>query len=162
MIEQRVSIVIETPCAQVWKYVSDMANWASSMPGYRSFEVLSERESLWTLKIGFGALVRTVKVRVHIELWREPHHVAFTYKLDGDPVDGDGCYSASVGENGNTSVELAIRINGQGRMAPAWEAMSRPVLPKMIKGFADRLKTKIEGLENPCVETPLVNTDATE
>lgn len=126
--------------------MSNMGNWASNMPGYRSFETISDRESLWILKIGFGALVRTVKVRVQIDLWREPDHVAFSYTLDKDPVDGGGYYLARAGSEGGTDVELALTVNGQGKMAPAWEALGRPILPKLLKGFSRTLKAKIEEL----------------
>ena len=115
-----------------------MANWASNMPGYRAFEVLNDRQSLWTLKLGFGTLVRTVRVKVHIDAWDEPHRVTFSYRLETDPVDGEGSYVAGVGPNGGTDVELTLRINGQGPMAPAWEAMARPVLPKLISGSQTR------------------------
>lgn len=164
MIEHQQSIVIDAPNAQVWAYVSDMANWAASMPGYKAFEVLSEKESLWTLKVGVGALNRTVKVRVFITAWDEPDHVAFTFKLDNDPVDGDGAYRARVRpDDGGTDVDIGFRINGQGPMAGAWEAMMRPILPKMTRSFGDTLKSRIEeiaaqqvgaGISSPAATPP--------
>ena len=146
MLEQRDSMLVSAPLDRVWRYLSNMGNWASNMPGYRSFETISERESLWILKIGFGALVRTVKVRVQIELWREPDHVAFRYTLDKDPVDGEGFYLARAETDGATAVELALTVNGQGKMAPAWEALGRPILPRLLQGFTRTLKGNIEEL----------------
>ena len=146
MLEQRDSMLVSAPMDRVWRYLSDMGNWASNMPGYRSFETISERESLWILKIGFGALVRTVTVRVQIELWREPDHVAFRYMLDKDPVDGEGYYLARAETDGETTVELALTVNGQGSMAPACEALVRPILPKLLQGFSRTLKGSIEEL----------------
>jgi len=151
VIEHRQPIAIDAPNTQVWTYVSDMANWAANMPGYKAFEVLSEKESLWTLKVGVGALNRTVKVRVFITAWDEPDHVAFTFKLDNDPVDGDGAYRAQVRPDGGTDVDIGFRINGQGPMAAAWEAMMRPILPKMTNGFGDTLKARIEELSATAV-----------
>ena len=144
MIEHQLTIGVDAPNEQVWAYVSDMANWASNMPGYRSFEVQGERDSRWTLKVGVAALVRTVNVLVHIDAWDEPDHVAFTYRLDNDPVDGEGTYHARVRDDGGTDLVLNIKINGQGPMAPAWEALARPILPKLAGGFAETLKAKIE------------------
>lgn len=144
MLEQTVRISIDESHTAVWAQVSDMSNWASNMPGYRSFELLTERESLWNLKIGFGSLVRTVKVRVFIQEWQGPDRVSFTFQLDNDPVDGDGSYTASAENPERTDVDLTIRINGQGQLAPMWEAMGRLMLPKMIRGFAQSLKTQIE------------------
>ena len=114
------------------------------MPGFRSFQIVDERKSLWTLKIGFGALVRTVKVRVRIVTWCEPDRVTFTDTLDVDPVVGDGHYAARLCADGTTQVKLAIRISGQGRFSTLWEAKGRPILPKMVIGFADSLKAGLE------------------
>lgn len=147
MIEHSLSVAIAAPRDNVWAYVSEMENWASNMPGYREFEMLSERDTRWTLKVGVAALVRTVKVLVHIDRWEGPDQVAFTYTLENDPVDGAGTYSAAVREDGGTDVTLAVTINGQGPMAPAWEAMARPLLPRLAGGFVEALKAKIEERE---------------
>jgi carbon monoxide dehydrogenase subunit G len=144
MLEHQLPVSIDASNAEVWSYVSDMANWASNFPGYRSFEVFSQADSGWTLKVGVGALVRTVKVKVHVELWSEPDRVEFTFRLDADPVDGSGSYVATARQDGGTNIILTIRINGRGAMAPAWEAMARPVLPKLVKGFGESLKAEIE------------------
>jgi carbon monoxide dehydrogenase subunit G len=144
MLEHQLPISIAASKAAVWSYVSDMANWASNFPGYRSFEVISQTDSGWTLKVGVGALVRTVKVKVHVELWSEPDRVEFTFRLDAEPVDGSGSYVATLRQDGGTNIVLTVRINGQGAMAPAWEAMARTVLPKLVKGFGESLKMEIE------------------
>ena len=47
----------------------------------------------WTLKVGVGGLVRTVKVQVHVDQWDGPERVLFSYKLEGDPVQGGGSYT---------------------------------------------------------------------
>jgi carbon monoxide dehydrogenase subunit G len=144
MIEHELSIGIEAPTDQVWAYVSKMANWAANMPGYREFEMIDEANSRWTLKVGVAGLVRTVNVLVRIDLWDGPGHVAFTYRLDNDPVDGAGTYRAQVRPDGGTDIVLAFTINGQGPMAPAWEALAKPILPKLARGFAEKLKCSIE------------------
>jgi carbon monoxide dehydrogenase subunit G len=144
MLEHQLPVSLDAPNGAVWSYVCDMANWASNFPGYRSFEVINQTDSAWTLKVGVGALVRTVKVKVHVELWIEPGRVEFTYHLDGDPVDGSGSYLATARQDGGTDITLTIRINGQGAMAPAWEAMARPVLPKLVRAFGESLKAEIE------------------
>lgn len=144
MIEHQLAIEIAAPADRVWAYVADMANWAAAMPGYRSFEVIDEMNSRWTLKVGVAALVRTVNVLVRIDRWEGPGLVEFTYRLDNDPVDGAGRYTARELPGGATEVVLDVTINGQGPMAPAWEAMARPLLPKLAMGFVQTLKSRIE------------------
>lgn len=144
MIEHELRLGIDAPNETVWAYVSDMANWAASMPGYREFEVIDEANTRWTLKVGVAALVRTVNVLVRIDRWDGPDRVDFTYRLDNDPVDGAGSYTAHPRADGGTDIALAVTINGQGPMAPAWEALARPILPKLARGFAETLRDRIE------------------
>lgn len=144
MIETHQSITIAAPIDVTWTYAKDVERWAEIMPGYRSCEILSDDDSLWTLKVGVGGLVRTVKVAVHVERWAGPEQVDFTFSLQGDPVTGGGSYTASATATGQTKVELAVQVRGSGPMAPMWEAMGSPVLPKFAQGFAEELKARIE------------------
>ena len=146
MIDHSLTLGIDAPTDQVWDYVSDMANWAAAMPGYRQFEVIDEMNSRWTLKVGVAAMVRTVNVLVRIDRWEGPDLVEFTYRLANDPVEGVGTYKARPRPEGGTEIALEVTINGQGPMAPAWEAMATPLLPKLAKGFAEKLKESIEAV----------------
>jgi carbon monoxide dehydrogenase subunit G len=105
---------------------------------------LAANDSRWMLKVGVGGLVRTVKVLVHVEEWDEPERVSFSYKLEGDPVQGAGSYAACRKGPYETEVALRVRVEGSGPMAPMWEAVSRPLLPRLAKSFAEKLKAEIE------------------
>jgi carbon monoxide dehydrogenase subunit G len=144
MIETRQSILIDATIDSVWNYVQDIRQWASLFPGCRECIVINAQDSRWTLKVGAGGLVRTVNVLVHVDQWDGPERVDFSYKLDGDPVEGGGSYVASSKGAHATEVTLQVRVAGTGPMAPMWEAMSRPLLPQLAKSFAGQLKTAIE------------------
>jgi carbon monoxide dehydrogenase subunit G len=144
MIEAEVSVLVNAGIDEVWHYVENMQRWAAMMPGYRECAIIDASDSRWTLKVGVGGLVRTVKVRVHVEEWHEPERVSFSYKLEGDPVQGGGSYAASRKGVHETEVALRVRVEGSGPMAPMWEAMSRPLLPQLAKSFAEKLKAEIE------------------
>ena len=144
MIETEQSVVIAAPIDQVWTYAKDVERWASIMPGYQSCELIDEDSSRWVLKVGVGGLVRTVKVSVHVDRWAGPEKVDFSFKLEGDPVSGGGAYRAAAKGANATDVTLHVRVNGGGPMAPMWEAMGGPLLPKFAAGFAEQLKAKIE------------------
>lgn len=144
MIETEQSILIETTIDNVWSYVQDIRRWANLFPGCRECTVINDHDSRWTLKVGAGGLVRTVNVLVHIDQWDGPERVNFSYKLEGDPVQGSGAYVASRKDAHATEVMLKVRVAGTGPMAPMWEAMSRPLLPQLAKSFAGQLKAEIE------------------
>jgi len=144
MIEAEQTVLVDIPINGVWDYVRDIRRWASLMPGMRECTVIDANQSRWTLKVGVGGLVRTVNVLVHIDHWDGPERVSFSYKLEGDPVEGGGSYAASRKGARETEVTLSVQVRGSGPLAPMWEAMGRPLLPKLAKGFAGQLKAEIE------------------
>jgi carbon monoxide dehydrogenase subunit G len=144
VIETQQTILVAAAIGNAWRYVQDIQNWASLMPGCRGCTVIDANDSRWILKVGAGGLVRTVNVLVHIDQWDRPERVVFSFKLDGDPVEGDGSYSAIHQTDNATEITLGIRVRGSGAMAPMWEAVSKPLLPVLAKSFAAKLKAQIE------------------
>lgn len=144
MIETEQTVTIRESIDNVWAFARDIRGWASLMPGMQDCDVIDDDNSRWTLKVGVGGLVRTVKVQVHVDQWDGPERVFFTYKLEGDPVQGGGSYLATATGPRETEVKLVVQVVGGGPMAPMWEAMGKPLLPQLAKGFAGQLKDKIE------------------
>ncbi len=144
MIETAQSVVIDAAIGDVWAYAKDVERWAAIMPGYQECQIADEDNSRWVLKVGVGGLVRTVKVQVHVDRWAGPEEVDFTFKLEGDPVSGGGSYRATAEGPQATGVTLAVQVIGGGPMAPMWEAMGGPLLPKFALAFANQLKARIE------------------
>ncbi len=147
MIETQPTITIDADIQRVWDFARDIRKWAGLMPGMQDCTVIDDDNSLWVLKVGVGGLVRTVKVMVHVDQWDGPERVFFSYKLEGDPVKGGGSYLATPKGPQETEVALHVRVEGTGPMAPMWEAMGRPLLPQLAKGFAQQLKAEIEKAE---------------
>lgn len=153
MIETEQTVRVAVPIGPTWDYARDFAQWASIMPGYQTCEIEDADNSRWVLKVGVGAMVRTVKVRVHVDEWAGPERVDFTFRLEGDPVEGSGSYLA-VPADGGTDMTLKVRVVGSGPMAPMWEALGAPVLPKFARGFAEQLRDRIEAA-NPAGAVPV-------
>ncbi len=144
MIDTEQSAQVNVGIDKVWTYVKDISRWAGIMPGYRDCEIIDDNDSRWTLKVGVGGMVRTVRVQVHVDEWNGPGEVRFTYKLQGDPVHGGGVYTARSTGSNQTDIALNVWVEGSGPMAPMWEAMGKPLLPQFARSFADELKAKIE------------------
>ncbi|HEX7854379.1 MAG TPA: SRPBCC family protein [Sphingobium sp.] len=159
MIETEQNVTIAAPIADVWAYVRDIAGWASLMPGLQDCSVIDENDSLWTLKVGAGGLVRTVKVRVHVDEWDGPGRVVFTYGLERDPVEGGGTYTAIARGARETEVTLQVRVKGSGPMAPMWEALGKPLLPQFARSFAGQLRDRIEATQ-PVMISPAASEGA--
>ena len=144
MIETEQSASIGAPIDRVWDYVQDIRRWANLFPGCQECVARDEHDSRWILKVGAGGLVRTVTVLVHVDEWAGPERVSFSFKLQGDPVEGSGAYVAEYRGPDQTEVRLKVRVAGSGPLAPMWEALSRPLLPRLARSFAEQLKVAIE------------------
>lgn len=144
MLETQQSITIDAGIDRVWSYVSEIPKWANLMPGCQDCTVIDAHDSRWVLKVGVGGLVRTVRVLVHVDEWDAPGRVGFSYRLDGDPVNGTGSYIALRKSAQETDVSFSLRVIGSGPLAPMWEAMCRPLLPQLARSFAGKLKAEIE------------------
>ena len=161
MIEAEQSVLIDATLESVWSYVQDIRRWAMLFPGCRECTVINAQDSRWVLKVGAGGLVRTVNVLVHVDLWDGPGRVDFSYKLEGDPVEGGGSYTASQKTDRQTEVTMTVRVVGSGPMAPLWEALSRPLLPQLAKSFAGQLKTEIEKAAASFISPKAVEAEST-
>jgi carbon monoxide dehydrogenase subunit G len=149
MIEAEHTVQIDANIDGVWDYVQDIRRWANLFPGCQDCTVIDENDSLWTIKVGVGGMVRTVNIQVHVDQWDGPQRVNFSYKLKAEPVVGSGSYSALQNGPNATEVKLGLRVEGSGQMAPMWEAMCRPLMPQLAKSFAGKLKNEIEGTVPP-------------
>ena len=144
MIETVQSVPVRVGIDRVWVYVKDIRRWAQLVPGLQDCEIISENDSRWVLKVGVGGLVRTVKVSVSVDQWDGPERVLFSFKLQGDPVQGGGSYLAVATSSDAIAMTLSLRVEGSGPMAPMWEAMGGPLLPKFARAFAEQLAEGIE------------------
>jgi carbon monoxide dehydrogenase subunit G len=144
MIETDHGFVIEAPIGAVWDYANDIGNWASSMPGYESFEEIDAVHSNWVLKVPLGALTKRVALKVTIIERRAPEHISFELRGRSDPVEGRGTFTAEAQGPRQTSVDVTLAIWGSGQMAAVMEAMSRPVVPALTRSVSESFKSAIE------------------
>jgi carbon monoxide dehydrogenase subunit G len=90
MPEVEYSTVVNLPPEKVWDFVKDMNNWAPFLTGYQKHEIVSDTDSIWTLKGDVGVLARTVELKAHITEWNGPERVSFTLAGINELVDGGG------------------------------------------------------------------------
>jgi carbon monoxide dehydrogenase subunit G len=88
--EVEYTTTLSLPRETVWDFVKDMNNWAPFLTGYQRHEILSEADSIWTLKGDVGVLARIVKLKAHVTEWNGPDRVAFTLTGLNEQVEGGG------------------------------------------------------------------------
>jgi carbon monoxide dehydrogenase subunit G len=90
MPEVTYSTTMSLPVTLVWDFVKDMNNWAPMLTGYQKHEVLSDTDSVWTLKGDVGILSRVVQLKAHVTEWAGPERVSFTLTGLNEVVEGGG------------------------------------------------------------------------
>jgi carbon monoxide dehydrogenase subunit G len=117
MPEVEYTTTLSLPREAVWSFVKDMNNWAPFLTGYQRHEILSDTDSIWTLKGDVGVLARVVRLQAHVTDWSGPDRVAFTLTGLNEQVDGGG--------------ELVMR---EGTVAPP--PAPRPFFRRLLDGVA--------------------------
>ena len=90
MPEVTYETTLNLPVAVVWEFVKDMNNWAPFLTGYQKHEILSDADSIWTLKGDVGVLSRVVQLKAHVTEWAGPERVSFTLTGLNEEVEGGG------------------------------------------------------------------------
>jgi carbon monoxide dehydrogenase subunit G len=142
MPEVEYTTTLSLPREAVWEFVKDMNNWAPFLTGYQRHEILSEADSIWTLKGDVGVLARVVKLKAHVTDWSGPDRVAFTLTGLNEQVDGGG--------------ELVMR---EGTSVPkAAPTAPRSLLRRAIDAFVRFLFHLVNGKATPrALPRPLAN-----
>jgi carbon monoxide dehydrogenase subunit G len=167
MPQVEYSTVVNLPPEKVWDFVKDMNNWAPFLTGYQKHEILSDTDSIWTLKGDVGVLARTVELKAHITEWSGPERVSFTLSGLNEQVDGGGTLVMNpYTEAEGPSTAVVVRSSWWRRL---WDgifrfmfrrmngpAPERAALPVKGGGPASRLKFSLE-MEAGGPTGPLVN-----
>lgn len=140
---------IEVPRATVWDFVKDINNWAPFAKGYQEHEIVSDRESFWTVKGDIGPLSRVTKFHVIITEWMEGEGVAFTLKGLNEPITGEGAIKLIDAEAG-TRIQGEALLEFGGSIGPIVNHLFVP----WARAGADELVTKIAVALQPSYVKP--------
>ena len=122
MPEVQYSTTMSLTREAVWDFVKDMNNWAPFLTGYQRHEILSDTDSIWTLKGDVGVLARVVRLQAHVTDWSGPERVAFTLTGLNEQVDGGG---ELVMSDATTSAPVSAPMVKRGFFAKMIEALFR-------------------------------------
>ncbi len=110
MPEVHYSTTLNLPPETVWEFVKDMNNWAPFLTGYQKHEILSEADSIWTLKGDVGVLARMVRLQAHVTEWAGPERVSFTLTGLNEQVDGGGMLVMSKCTDAPVAPAAIVRV----------------------------------------------------
>ena len=144
MPEARYEFEAGVSIDRLWDFVSDFANWAECMPGYQRFERIDDDASYWYLKADVGMFQRLVRFHVQVTERREPREVRFTLEAPDENIKGTGQYLATAVGPDRTRVQLHLAMRMDGMLAPVFNALFDPLLPRMLAELAEGLKSRVE------------------
>jgi len=132
------AVNISAPIENVWKYVSQIENWATMVPAYKEHEQVDEQQSIWTFEGNFKGLKKTVKMELNITEFTEPSNITFEIKGLTDNFTGSGKFTAEEAKD-QTMMTGTIEIHAGGLSG----AMLTPVLKMLLPKVTTRLTEKI-------------------
>jgi len=140
MPEVEYTTVVNLPPEKVWDFVKDMNNWAPFLTGYQKHQILSDTDSIWTLKGDVGVLARTVELKAHITEWNGPERVSFTLAGINELVEGGG--TLTMGPYTETAAAAAPIMKRRSFFGRIVDAIFR-FLFRRVSGPAPERETKV-------------------
>lgn len=136
------SVVISAPIENVWKYVSQIENWATMVPAYKEHEQINENKSIWTFEGNFKGLKKTVKMELNITEFDEPSIIRFELKGLTDNFTGSGKFTAEE-TAGETTMTGTIEVNAGGLTGAVLTPVIKMVLPKVTTRLTEKIARQI-------------------
>ncbi len=142
-------IELPVPIEKIWAFISEIDNWATTVPGYVSHEILNDKQSIWAIKGDMGIIKKTAKIKVEITEWVEPKKVSFTFKSISGDFTGKGHYKAEAIDENRTQVIGYLLIepeNTKGPLATAQKTVLKKFVPKTTKEMTTAVAQQIHTL----------------
>jgi carbon monoxide dehydrogenase subunit G len=145
MPQVEYSTTVDIPRDVLWNFVKDFKNWAPLLKGYKSHEMVNEKESIWIIKGQFGAFSRTTKFHTTITEWVEGERVAFKLKGLNEPVTGYGWVNlASDDSNKNTTISSEVGAEAGGVLGPLVNRLVKPWLTDVAEELVTKLVAAVK------------------
>lgn len=136
------SVVISAPIENVWKYVSQIENWATMVPAYKEHEQIDDTKSVWTFEGNFKGLKKTVKMELNIIEFQEPSIIRFEIEGLTDKFTGSGKFTAEE-TAGKTDMTGTIEVNAGGLSGAVLTPVIKMVLPKVTTRLTEKIARQI-------------------
>ncbi|RLL46776.1 SRPBCC family protein [Oceanobacillus piezotolerans] len=132
-------VEIELPINQIWRFVSEMDNWAPLIPGYESHQKINIKKSIWKLHGDIGIMQKTVIVHIDITEWIEPDKISFTLATASKTCVGSGYFQAKAIGPEKTEMTGFLDIGINGRMKTVVSPVLKSLVPKIGKDFTEKV-----------------------
>lgn len=144
MPSYRHQLEVNVPIDRVWKFVSNIDNWAPLVPGYIEHQVLNEQESTWSFKTDIGLIKKRIDLKVNITNWIEPTKVTFQLIGLNEKFTGHGYFLAEAITNSKSRMTGFLEIQAEGLMAKMANSILATSLPEITIELTEAVAAKME------------------
>jgi len=135
---------VNVPIYCVWKFVSNIDNWAPLVPGYIEHQILNEQESTWSFKTDIGIIKKRIDLKVNITNWIEPTKVTFQLTGLNEKFAGHGYFLAEALTNSSSLMTGFLDITAEGMMAKMANSILNTSLPETTAELTKAVAAKME------------------
>ncbi|MFE7373417.1 CoxG family protein [Bacillus cereus] len=128
---------------QIWKFVSNINNWAPLVTGYVKHKIIDDKHSTWRLHGDLGFIKRDVSLNVEIIEWNMPDKISFTMTSPTKKLIGSGFFHAKSISPSTTKVTSQLEIKTTGKGAFIFNGAIKPFVPKMTKQLSIKMADKL-------------------
>ncbi|MCM3386997.1 SRPBCC family protein [Ureibacillus chungkukjangi] len=126
----------------VWDYVSNLENWAPTVPAYKEHKIISEKQSIWTFEGSVKGIKKTIQAQVDITEWEEPSNIKFELKGVSDNFTGSGQFTAEE-LNGKTTMKCTVEVRAGGISGAVLTPVIKWAVPKVASRLTESIARKI-------------------
>ncbi|MEC0899131.1 MULTISPECIES: CoxG family protein [Bacillus] len=128
---------------QIWKFISDINNWAPLVAGYVKHKIIDDKHSTWRLHGDLGFIKRDVSLNVEIIEWQTPDKISFTMTSPTKKLVGSGFFLAESTSPSTTKVTSQLELRTTGKGAFVFNSAIKPFVPKMTKQLSKKVADKL-------------------
>ena len=126
----------------VWDYVSNLENWAPTVPAYKEHKSINDKQSIWIFEGNVKGIKKTIQAQVDISEWNEPSNIKFELKGLSDNFTGSGHFTAEE-VNGKTTMTCTVEVHAGGISGVMLTPIIKLAVPKVASRLTESIARKI-------------------
>jgi carbon monoxide dehydrogenase subunit G len=142
MPTREVIFTIMLPIRSVWSFMIDRKEVGCLFPGCKGVEILSELDSIWSIRMSLGPFSRTIEMRAHTTEMVEEQRLAWIATHEHLSTSG----IVSFRKISDDETELTYHLEGHvtGHFSILQDMVVAEKLGEVTRGFMKAIKERLE------------------
>ena len=142
MPTREVVFTVKLPIKSVWSFMIDRKEVGCLFPGCKGVKILSDLDSIWTLRMSLGPFTRTIEMKAHTTESIENERMAWTATHEHLLTSGLVLFRKITEDE----TEITYRLDGHvnGHFSFLQDMVVADKLGEVTKGFMKAIKERLE------------------